>query len=218
MSSRNPVQQLYSLCAAIAASEEQVEKLQQELEGKASASLLTSIKAAVQALCLEDLGVTARNSASYFQPNVITQVKLFSSDRLWIGLFCMNPGLGFPLHDHPSMSAFTYLLRGSIQVVAFDRVQQMFPGLLKGRLTQNATVTSPAVLHLSHEKGNLHEILALEPTIFLDIFMPFYNDARPCTYFRMMGQIEDEFYLMRCPNPALPNVTMRYAGLPFASP
>jgi hypothetical protein len=187
-----------------------------ELDGKITSSLLASIKAVVQALSLEDLGITPRNLSSYFQPNMITQVKLFSSDRLWIGLFCMNPGLGFPLHDHPSMTAFTYLMRGSIQVVSFDRVQQMFPGLLKGRLAQNATVTSPAVLHLSHEKGNLHEILALEPTIFLDIFMPFYSDSRPCTYFKMMGQLDDEFYLMRCPNPSLPNVSLRYAGLPFS--
>ena len=210
------MQQLYSLCTAIAASDEQVEKLQLELDGKITSSLLASIKAVVQALSLEDLGITPRNQSSYFQPNMITQVKLFSSDRLWIGLFCMNPGLGFPLHDHPSMTAFTYLMRGSIQVVSFDRVQQMFPGLLKGRLAQNATVNSPAVLHLSHEKGNLHEILALEPTIFLDIFMPFYSDSRPCTYFRMMGQLEDEFYLMRCPNPSLPNVSIRYTGLPFS--
>lgn len=217
MVSRNPVQQLYGLCEAISASDEQVRKLEKELEGKSSPSLLTAVKSAVQALSLEDLGVTPRSLPSYFQPNLITQVKLFSSDRLWIGLFCMNAGLGFPLHDHPSMTAFTYLLRGCIQVVSFDRIQQVFPGLVKGKLAQNATVNAPAVLSLSHDKGNLHEILALEPTIFLDIFMPFYNDARPCTYYRMMGQLEDEFYLMRCPDPSLPNITMRYAGLPLTS-
>lgn len=215
MASRNPVLHLYNLCTQIADSEEEVASLGFELEGKAPHRLVNQIKAAVSALSLADLGVDPEHSSRYFPPSAITQVKVFSSDQLWIGLFCMGPGLGFPLHDHPSMTAFTYLLHGSIQVVSFDKLENSGPGLLKAKLAQNETVVAPAMLSLSHGKGNLHEILAIEPTIFLDIFMPFYSRERPCSYYQLVGQLQEDFFLMQCPVPNLPNSSLAYAGLPI---
>lgn len=215
MASRNPVLHLYHVCSQIAESDDLVGKLVCELEGRSPPSLIGQIKTAVSALTLEDLGIDPRNMGQYFPAGAITQVKVFSSDELWIGLFCMREGLGFPLHDHPSMTAFTYLLHGRMQIVSFDRVQTLGPGLLKVRLSQNLSLSAPSVLSLSHEKDNLHEILALEPSVFLDIFMPFYGRERPCNYYSLVGQMEGEFFVMQCEEPRLPNTTVTYSGLPI---
>ena len=96
-------------------------------------------------------------------------------------LFALRRGQSMPLHDHPSMTVICRVLFGSIRIRTL---------IWADRATSSARDLGEQVLGASHEPlvvqpepGTLHAIEAIEDCAFLDLFSPYYDDDRECSYF-----------------------------------
>ncbi len=99
-------------------------------------------------------------------------------------LFAMRRGQSMPLHDHPSMSVISKVLFGAIRIrtlIWTDRTA----GLARDLGERVLTPTDDALL-VEARPGTIHAIEAVEDCAFLDLFSPYYDADRQCTYFEVI--------------------------------
>jgi hypothetical protein len=105
-----------------------------------------------------------------------------------VSLFLLPPAGAIPLHDHPGMTVLTRVLRGRVRVRAWD-------WLLGPPRTHEAAFARPAldvtldarspVLWTRPGAGSVHQVDALEPSAFVDLLAPWYDDERVCSYYAL---------------------------------
>lgn len=100
-----------------------------------------------------------------------------------------------PLHDHPSMTVICKVLFGSIRIrtmVWSDREA----GLARD-LGERSLGPADEPLIVEPEPGTLHAIEAIEDCAFLDLFSPYYDDQRECTYFAVASDGGSDQVMLR---------------------
>jgi quercetin dioxygenase-like cupin family protein len=97
-------------------------------------------------------------------------------------VFTLGRGGVLPLHDHPAMTVICKVLRGRMRVETFEWVDPE-AGLARELGTREIDETSDPVV-FGPEPGTLHRITALADCAFIDLFAPYYDDERPCRYYR----------------------------------
>ncbi|MEO6259758.1 MAG: hypothetical protein ABIP63_05380 [Thermoanaerobaculia bacterium] len=98
-------------------------------------------------------------------------------------LFAMRRGQSMPLHDHPSMTVISKVLFGAIRIrtlIWTDRTA----GLARDLGERVLTPTDEPLLVEAHP-GTIHAMEAVEDCAFLDLFSPYYDADRECTYFEV---------------------------------
>ncbi|WKY09095.1 hypothetical protein Q1695_001893 [Nippostrongylus brasiliensis] len=114
---------------------------------------------------------------------------LYETSNLHASVFGFSRcGEKIPLHDHPTMHGFVTVLRGALKVRSFsflDPNGKHWSGLTKVRFEGERTLKQgDGCINLHPQKGNIHEITALEDgSFFFDILVPGYGDSIPCHYF-----------------------------------
>ena len=90
-----------------------------------------------------------------------------------------NAGDRIRLHNHPDMTGVILCLKGSIDVEAFDLLNQksaaghlLLEQVFRGRLQSGEYAT------LTAKRGNVHGLIAQEYTELLDVFTPPYDSER----------------------------------------
>jgi hypothetical protein len=100
-----------------------------------------------------------------------------------VTIFPLPRGAVLPLHDHPDMTVVSKVLHGRMRVESFewaDRDASLARILGTRDVDENA---EPLVI-----AGTLHRITALTDCAFIDVFAPYYDEARPCRYYRIVEQ------------------------------
>lgn len=97
-------------------------------------------------------------------------------------VFTLGRGGVLPLHDHPAMTVICKVLRGRMRIESFEWVDRD-AGLARALGAGEIDETSDPVV-FGPEPGTLHRITALADCAFLDLFAPYYDDERPCRYYR----------------------------------
>jgi len=97
-------------------------------------------------------------------------------------VFTLGRGGVLPLHDHPAMTVICKVLRGRMRVEAFEWVDRD-AGLARDFGVRELDETSDPVV-FGPEPGTLHRITALTDCAFIDLFAPYYDDQRPCRYYK----------------------------------
>jgi PCO_ADO len=101
-------------------------------------------------------------------------------------VFAVDAGEVIPLHDHPSLDVITKVLRGRIRVRTYEWIDAVT--LVAGERGEIVIGEDDDPLVLRKWPGTLHTVTALEPTVFLDLFAPYYDDVmRPCRYYKVAG-------------------------------
>ena len=177
------LRQLLSLAKQISHSPVLTEQLIGEIEGRAESSLLARIVNCLDHIHLKDLGITEATSDQYFVPSSITYTPLYESQELSICFFALSKGMGLPLHDHPEMAVITSVVKGRMKFKLADLVERESDQLYTYREKDIGEMTAPGVLALTPAMCNLHQFLAMEDTVMLDIFIPNYSQVRDITYF-----------------------------------
>ena len=98
-------------------------------------------------------------------------------------IFALRRGQSMPLHDHPSMTVVGKVLFGSIRIrtlIWTDRQNGVARDL--GHRVMSA---ADEPLLVEPEPGTVHAIEAMEDCAFLDLFSPYYDDDRECSYFEI---------------------------------
>ena len=100
-------------------------------------------------------------------------------------IFPLRRGAVLPLHDHPAMTVICKVLHGRMRVESFEWLDEA-SGEARSLGARELDETSDPVV-FGPEPGTLHRITALTDCAFLDLFAPWYDDARPCRYYRVDG-------------------------------
>lgn len=208
--SSNSLSALVSLSLPIAQSKKQQNQLIREIESE-DGPLLQPLKASLEAVTMRDLALEGQEEC--FEQGVITFINVYPYKLMWIGVYCMSQGTKFPLHDHPDMIGIARLFNGRVRYRNLDIVSST-GGLSEAKLTAQGEASGPNLLLLTPNKGNIHEIEALEDSIMLDLFLPNYGKSRICTYFEEVESRGDRVTLRPWADPDIPSREYRYSGLP----
>jgi hypothetical protein len=113
--------------------------------------------------------------------------EVFTTDPAFhASVFAIADGETIPLHDHPELDVISKVLCGRIRVRAYEWIDSS--SLLARELDGVTIGPDDDALVLRKRPGTLHTITAMEPTVFLDLFSPYYDDeVRPCSYYKVAG-------------------------------
>ncbi|MDP9360518.1 MAG: hypothetical protein M3P29_03610 [Acidobacteriota bacterium] len=101
-------------------------------------------------------------------------------------VFALAAGEIIPLHDHPSLDVISKVLRGRIRVRTYEWLDA--EKLVAGERGEVVIGENDDAFVLRKSPGTLHTVTALEPTAFLDLFAPYYDEEkRPCRYYKVAG-------------------------------
>src|SRR3954449_4033658 len=111
--------------------------------------------------------------------------EVFTTDpRFHASIFVLAEGETIPLHDHPSLDVISKVLCGRMRVRTFEWIDER--SLLARDCGEVVLGAADDALVLRKSPGTLHTVTAIEPTAFLDLFAPYYDDeTRPCTYYNV---------------------------------
>jgi hypothetical protein len=114
--------------------------------------------------------------------------EVFATDPAFhASVFALAEGETIPLHDHPGLDVISKVLRGRMRVKAYEWTDASAL-LARDRGEMVLGADDPAIVQRK-SPGTLHTITAIEPTAFLDLFAPYYDDdARPCRYYKVAGR------------------------------
>ena len=200
------LKELYSLCSQIAASPDLTRQLISEIEGSLAPSLLARIRSCLDRLQLLDLGVTEDTIKSLFEPGMVTYMLLHERPELCLCVFGLGRGTGLPLHDHPGMLAMTKVLQGRLKFKFADLTKRERDNVFSYQVVSVGEVSAPGVLALTPAMSNLHQFVAMENTVMLDVFMPNYSPIRDVTYFLEIS--ENQVY-------GLKSALLQFREVPF---
>ncbi len=120
--------------------------------------------------------------------------EVFTTDPAFhASVFALDAGETIPLHDHPSLDVISKVLCGRMRVHTYEWIDQA--SLLARDCGEVVLDRDDDSLVLRKSPGTLHTVTAIEPTAFLDLFAPYYDDdARPCTYYKV-ARVDDHVQL-----------------------
>jgi hypothetical protein len=108
-------------------------------------------------------------------------------------VFALAEGETIPLHDHPSLDVISKVLCGRMRVQTYEWIDEA--SLVARDCGEIVLEPDDDALVLRKSRGTLHSVTAIEPTAFLDLFAPYYDDeTRPCTYYKV-AQVADDVQL-----------------------
>lgn len=110
-------------------------------------------------------------------------------------LFTLRRGEEIALHDHPGMTVITKVLHGQLRMETYEWLDSA-RGVARDCGAREIDQTSDP-LCFDAEPGTLHRITALTDCSFVDLFSPWYDHKRPCTYYRIAGAEEAGVILQR---------------------
>ena len=204
----NRVRRLFQICQQHAASAESIAALS-NANNTQNFEHFQPLLTALGEITLDDIG--ASNPAKLFRPGVISLLNIHNSDALWLGLFCLSKGVGFPIHDHPEMNGFVKLVHGQLKLRSLHEVARE-PNTISVKVVAEAEASSPAVLAVGPERNNFHEIWAMQPSIIFQVFIPNYSQKRLCTFYRVADEKAGICKLHSAPTE-LASVELPYQGL-----
>jgi hypothetical protein len=111
--------------------------------------------------------------------------EVFTTDSgFHASVFALSRGETIPLHDHPELDVISKVLCGRMRVRTYEWIDAR--SFIARDCGEVVLGPDDDALVLRKLPGTLHTVTALEPTAFLDLFAPYYDDeARPCTYYKV---------------------------------
>lgn len=175
---------------AIACAKDLFAFLRKESKGLANLEpqLVLRVKELLDGVTAESFGVRPKDVSRR-----IGYQEVYDGPDMTCCIFLLPKGAKLPLHDHPGMCVVGRLLFGRMRTISYDLVQpeggNPAPRLgAPRRVRLESDVVhggEPMTFDLEPDRGNLHEIEALEDSAFFDILLPPYDweGNRECTYY-----------------------------------
>lgn len=110
-------------------------------------------------------------------------LNLHDDERCAIALFAVSAGEVIPLHDHPGMTVHQRVLRGALEVDAWELVSADGTARHHGATLWDVAA---GVATIAPGAGGLHRVRALRDAVFLDVLAPPYGETRRCTEWRVV--------------------------------
>ena len=98
------------------------------------------------------------------------------------------------IHDHPKMEVLNYIIKGKLKA-------DLFTPIKKDKYLKSTKIMTPGefgyIDGLKSDDQNLHEFHAIEPTYFIDIIFPDYDENRECSFYQEVEKVNDETVLLK---------------------
>eukprot|EP00931_Biecheleriopsis_adriatica_P029061 TRINITY_DN17307_c0_g1_i1.p1 TRINITY_DN17307_c0_g1~~TRINITY_DN17307_c0_g1_i1.p1 ORF type:complete len:219 (+),score=25.98 TRINITY_DN17307_c0_g1_i1:137-793(+) len=185
----------FTLCEPFAACVRRETNAAQALFGElrqsrtASPATHATLQKLLDAVEASHLGVSRDDAARITGRCGVAHQAIYTGEDMTLCIFLLRRGASIPLHDHPGMHVFGRLLFGRMKVLSFDLLgsageRGSIPASCQGETTLGP---EPVTYGLSPDKGNIHELQAIDDCAFFDILTPPYDPARgrDCTYYRL---------------------------------
>lgn len=205
----NRVSRLFQACRLHTASPQAIAALSQA-NNASNFAYFQPVLDALGEVTPEDVG--GANLERLMHPGKISVTTIYNSEQLWLGLFGLSKGTGFPIHDHPSMNGFVKLLTGKLRLRSLNEVSRQ-AGSISVKLVAEKEADGPAVLAVGPERNNFHDIWAVTPCLIFQVFIPNYNRQRLCTFYKVARQ-EGSLCHLHSEPATLESVDLPYQGLP----
>jgi len=139
--------------------------------------------------------------------------KIYEDALVSVVLFHMYGGAGLPLHDHPGMNGFSYVLSGRVQHTSYTMEGLLKPPNKKAGwcTVYDAKETCLDAMITDSVDGNIHTLTALENCSILQLLVPPYNRERKCTYYKIGITSGDRVWL----DPIRAPSTYQTRSLPY---
>jgi hypothetical protein len=206
----NAIQRIYDSLASITDIEESM-RLSSECPH------ISACLESMSLVSLADLGLT-EDYVLNAKENVC--MNIVNSREFDIQVFVIPKGKQLPLHDHPNMIVLSKLISGTLSVRSFSPDRSDSSNSLTSAGKASLTLSSKrnpidGAWLLSPNEGNVHELIAENTAIVLDVLLPPYSEPdRPCNFYRSVER--DGQWLLEDspppPNRQLPT-TISYKGL-----
>ena len=130
-------------------------------------------------------------------PNVqhggITYTPLIENPAYTLCVFAVPQGKILPYHDHPNQHVLLRVLRGEMKIESCDtHVQQPYIQGKEYSVSRSASeiVVPESKTFIVHPKrNNIHQITAIQDSMFLDLVVPPYSFERDITYFTLKDEM-----------------------------
>lgn len=151
---------------------------------------------------IQDLGISDEDIAALTDMQCMNIVE---TENFHVAVFLLPKGCSIPMHDHPSMTVCSKVIRGSLRVKSFTALNKASSS---GATTDSIyRDTEPMKIRkipcrLENDKvktdqdpgwalgpiiGNYHEFTARDPTVIVDVLMPPYDEPdRPCNFYKIV--------------------------------
>lgn len=162
-----------------------VEEAETAARGGWSDAAIASLAASTRSLRC-DAGELARLLAlppadHGFREEVFTTAPSFHAS-----VFALAEGETIPLHDHPGLDVISKVLCGRIRVGTYEWIDAS--SLVAHECDELLFGPEDDAFVLRKSPGTLHAFTAIESTVFLDLFAPYYDDVlRPCRYYKKVS-------------------------------
>jgi hypothetical protein len=120
-------------------------------------------------LTLSDIGV---NPDTYICMGHITNTVVIETERIGIQIIGLPRCSNIPLHDHPNMLGFSYLLHGTVNIYQMTKEAEG-----KYVMSNMETVNERRLLFVTPNGPNYHKLEAFSDSVVFDVFIPNYNDT-----------------------------------------
>jgi len=156
-------------------------------------------------------GVRAKSSSA----PIIFQY-IYEDEYLSLALLHIHNGCGIPLHDHPKMNGFSYLLAGNLKHTSYtmdERTSSYKAGWCSVHSVEqkrsDAMITDNIV-------DNIHSLNATTNCSILQLLVPGYSKERKCTYYKIVEASAERAWLEPTRAPATYRTkTFPYLGRSF---
>jgi len=143
-------------------------------------------------------------------PPIIFQY-IYEDDFISLALLHLRNGCGIPLHDHPKMNGFSYLLAGSLKHSSYtmnERTSSYKAGWCSVHCVEqkrsDAMITDSIV-------DNIHSLKATTNCSILQLLVPGYSKERKCTYYQIVEANAERAWL----EPTRAPTTYRTKTFPY---
>ena len=202
------IQKIFKTAASIAYNPSHLQAATKALNTNTKTKLLTDLEESISQLTPKSLNLDTHE----FDENSIKTMNIYEDELLSLTVFSLSSGKILPLHDHPGMLGFFYLITGEITLTNYNKKSEKNYRLTVEK-TQNSIVKGPFLSFLTPTHNNLHTIKALSNCLIFDIFMPSYSWHNPCTYYRKLTESQFIQYF-----PNLDMQEIEYKGEPLTNP
>lgn len=115
-----------------------------------------------------------------------SSVSLYDDDPCEVAVFALSAGDEIPLHDHPGMTVHQRVLRGAVELDAWDLVDPADASRGARHVGRAVADVAAGALSLHPTRANLHRVRALTDAVFVDVLTPPYGDGRRCSEWRVV--------------------------------
>lgn len=141
---------------------------------------------------------------------------IFEDDFISLALLHIRHGCGIPLHDHPKMNGFSYLLAGNLKHTSYTMDEQASSYKAGWCSVHSVEQTRSDAMITDSIVDNIHSLSATTNCSILQLLVPGYSKERKCTYYKIVEASSERAWLEPTRAPATYRTkTFPYLGRSF---